>query len=90
MTTFRIVFTFWNPDTVKALNYSSWILIGAIMGAIFAYWARMNYFVVFGTSAIIGMLYSTYYPYLYALPNYYDKVFTPNNTFNTIIYYAAG
>ncbi len=45
---------------------------------------------VFGSAVILGILFASYVPYLYALPNRFNKVFTPNNTFNTVIYYAIG
>ncbi len=45
---------------------------------------------VFGSAVILGILFASYAPYLYALPNRFNKVFTPNNTFNTVIYYAIG
>jgi hypothetical protein len=50
----------------------------------------MHFFVVFGSAVILGMLFSSYTPYLYALPSHYGKVLTPNNTLNTVIYYSIG
>jgi hypothetical protein len=45
---------------------------------------------VYGSAALLGILYASYVPYLYALPSKYNKIFTPNNTYNTVIYYAIG
>jgi len=36
------------------------------------------------------MLFASYVPYLYSLPSRYGKVFTSENTLNTIIYYSIG
>lgn len=84
------MFTFINPDTVTCLNYVSFILIGVLSLSIFCYWIQFYIFVVFGSAIILGIIFASYVPYLYALPSKYDKIFTPNNTFNTVIYYAIG
>lgn len=90
LTGFRFFFTFWNPDTIKSLHYVSSILIGVLFLSLGAYWAGVHFFVVFGSAIILGMLFASYVPYLYALPSRYGKVFTPGNTLNTIIYYSIG
>lgn len=90
LTAFRFVFTFWNPDTIKSLNYVSKILIVVLALSLLSYALSIGFFVVFGSAIIMGMLFASYVPYLYALPSIFGKVFTPNNTLNTVIYYSIG
>lgn len=65
-------------------------VIVVVTVAIVSYWFEWYFLMVYGSAAVLGILYASYVPYLYALPSRYDKVFTPNNTYNTVIYYAIG
>ena len=55
-----------------------------------SYWGGIHFIVVFGSAAILGMLFASYVPYLYALPSRYGKSFTQEYTMNTVIYYSIG
>lgn len=45
---------------------------------------------IFSSSILMGMLFSPFYPYLYALPSKYNIELNSDNSFNALIYYAAG
>lgn len=45
---------------------------------------------IFGSSIILGIIFSSYVPYVYALPSEYNMGFTEKGTCNTIIAYAIG
>ena len=90
LTAFRFFFTYLNPDAILCLHFVSYSIIAVIFFSILCYMIGLYMIMVFGSAIILGILFASYVPYLYALPNRFNKVFTPNNTFNTVIYYAIG
>lgn len=46
--------------------------------------------IIFGSSVVLGVLFASYVPFLYALPSEFNMVFSQQGVSNTIIYYAIG
>jgi hypothetical protein len=90
LTGFRFFFTYLNSDILICLNITSYSMIGVALLSLICYFLKFYMIMVFGSSILLGIIFTSYVPYLYALPNKFNKLFTPNNTFNTIIYYAIG
>jgi hypothetical protein len=89
LTTFRFVFLLINIQLETLLRYTSIGLLITIIASILSY-NHSDIFIVFGSSMILGVLFSSYVPYLYALPSRYGKKLSSNSTSNTIIAYAIG
>lgn len=49
-----------------------------------------EYTLIFGSSIILGIIFSSWVPYVYALPSEFGMSFTEKGTCNTIISYAIG
>jgi hypothetical protein len=76
LTIFRFIFMLWNPDVVQSLVHASQILIVTLMGSILSYMMGFEYTLIFGSSIILGVIFSSYVPYVYALPSEYGMSFT--------------
>jgi hypothetical protein len=49
-------------------NIATWI-IAALFLSLASYYFHMAYFLVFGSAIILGVLFASYMPFLYALPS---------------------
>ncbi len=76
LTIFRFVFMLWNPDIIKTLTYSSQILIITLIIFIMSFFLNIQIVLIFGSSIILGILFCSYVPYVYALPSEFKLSFT--------------
>lgn len=90
LTVFRFVFMFWNPDIVKTLHYATQVLIITLIASIISYFLHVQIILIYGSSIVLGVIFSSYVPYVYALPSEFGVKFTEQGTCNTIIAYAIG
>jgi hypothetical protein len=90
ITVSRFAFAYYSPDTIKSLNIMSYSIVGVMLFSLVCYFLGLNLILVFGSSASLGILFSSYVPYLCAIPSYFSQVYTTSNLFNTIIFYAIG
>ena len=90
LTCFRFMFTYWSPDTAISLRRFSLICIIVLAASLFLYKMQMYLIMIFGSSILMGIIFSPFYPYLYALPSKYGLTLTTENSFNMMIFYAAG
>jgi hypothetical protein len=90
LTIFRFVYMLFNPNIIKSLFYSSEILILILFISTASFFLGIQMILIYGSSIILGMIFSSYVPYLYALPSEYNMTFTEKGTCNTIIAYAIG
>ena len=81
---------FWSPDVIKTLNYSTIILILTLIMSILSFFFDIHFILIYGSSIILGIIFSSYVPYIYALPSEFKLSFTETGTCNTIIAYAIG
>lgn len=81
---------FWSPDIVKTLNYSTQVLIITLIASIMSYFLNIQIILIYGSSIVLGVIFSSYVPYIYALPSEFMLSFTETGTCNTIIAYAIG
>jgi hypothetical protein len=58
--------------------------------SIFSFFLDIHFILIYGSSIVLGMIFSAYVPYIYALPSEYGLSFTETGTCNTIIAYAIG
>ena len=61
-----------------------------LLGSIISYYLSLSFVLIFGSSIILGMLFASYMPFLYALPSEFKMKFSQQGVSNTIIYYAIG
>jgi hypothetical protein len=76
LTLFRFVFMFWNPDIIKSLTYSSEVLIVTLIVSLMSFYFNIQLVLIFGSSMILGIIFSSYVPYVYALPSEFGLRFT--------------
>ena len=69
LTGFRFFFTFWSPEIINALNSIASLTTIALLITLVSYYLGLSFFMVFGSSIILGVLFASYMPYLYALPS---------------------
>ena len=81
---------FWSPDLIKTLNFSTLIMMGTLIVSILSYYFSFDVVLIYGSSIVLSMVFSSYVPYLYALPSEFKVSFTETGTYNTIIAYAIG
>ena len=65
-------------------------MIGIVALCLLVYELGFKTLMVFGSAALLGMIYSTYYPYVFALPKEYNKTISSQNSSNIMIFYAIG
>lgn len=90
LTGFRFFFTFWSPEIINALNSIASLTTITLLITLASYYMGFSFFMVFGSSIILGVLFASYMPYLYALPSEFKMKFSQQGVSNTIIYYAIG
>ena len=67
---------FWSVDIIKSLNFVSSALIVALFCSLASYLLNIEIVLVYGSSIVLGVLFSSYVPYLYALPSEFKMNFT--------------
>ena len=90
LTIFRLISVFVDFDLVKMLTNQTKGVITVLICSLLAYLFDFKLLVVFGSAAVLGVLFSAYFPCLLALPNRYGYVISSKNSSMMMIFYAIG
>lgn len=75
---------------MKMLRAEQWVAIGTILLCLVAHYLNYGMFVVFGSSILLGVAFSSYYPLMVSVPSYYHYEVTTKNSSTFMIGYAIG
>ena len=90
LTLFRFLLSGIKKKTSETLVIASNGMIFIVILCLLVYGMGFKTLMVFGSAILLGMIYSTYYPYVFALPKEYNKTISSKNSSNIMIFYAIG
>ncbi len=90
ITFFRFVFLFFKLDSVKMIKGSHNILLVASIACLVLHYFEYGMAVVFGSTIVMGMAFSSYYPLMLALPSLFGYEVTSSNSSTFFMGYSIG
>lgn len=77
-------------DTASILHLSSNGGIGVVLTALILFSFGHKFAMLFGSAFFLGIIFSAYYPYMFALPKSFNRTISSKNSSTIMIFYAIG